>query len=78
MTCYVDPSNGDVYDHEGTVVGNLDGTGWERSWRGDFPREALDVLREAMEGSKPSAYNQTLLADMASENIEVGIHPDAL
>jgi hypothetical protein len=72
MTCYVDPSNGDVYDHKGVIVGNLDNTGWGKSWGGDFPREALDVLRGAMDSTKPSAYNQALLADMASENIKIG------
>ena len=73
MTCYFDPSTGDVYDHDGQKVGNLDGTGWDQSWSGDYPREVLDVLRDAMEGTKPSAYNQVLLADMASENIEQAV-----
>lgn len=76
MTCYVD-LNGttmDVYDHEGTLVGESIEFGG--SWSGDFPREALDVLRDAVEGTKPSAYNQVLLADMASENIEIGTPPD--
>ncbi len=68
MTCYYDPQTGDVYDHQGTVVGTLD----VQTWTGDFPREVLDVLRQNMEGSKPSAYNQALLADMASENIKIG------
>lgn len=76
MTCYVDPVSGEVYDHTGAIVGNLDGTGWDRSWSGDFPREALDILREAMDGDQPSAYNQSLLADMASENIEMGTPPE--
>lgn len=30
-------------------------------------------MLDAMEGSKPSAYNQSLLADMATENIEAGV-----
>lgn len=77
MTCYIDPNTGDVYDQEGNIVGNLvDEYDWDYSWSGDFPRQALDVLRGAMEGTKPSAYNQALLADMASENIEMGT-PDA-
>lgn len=71
MTCYYHPQSGDVYDHEGTVVGSLSAT----TWTGDFPGEALDVLREAMDGNQPSAYNQSLLADMASENIEIGTPP---
>jgi hypothetical protein len=75
MTCYFDPTTGDVFDHTGGKVGNLDGTGWGQSWRGDFPQEVLDILRSAMDGSKPSAYNQSLLADMASENIEQGTPP---
>jgi len=72
MTCYWDPKTGDVFDHEGSKVGTLDGSEWGQSWSGDFPREVLGVLRGAMEGTKPSAYNQVLLADMASENIETG------
>lgn len=75
MTCYFDPATGDVYDHGGTKVGNLSNTDWDGGWSGDFPREVLDVLRGAMEGAKPSAYNQALLADMASENIEEGTPP---
>jgi hypothetical protein len=75
MTCYFAPSTGDVFDHEGTLVGSLDGTGWGQSWSGDFPREVLDILRDAMDGTKPSAYNQALLTDMASENIEQGTPP---
>ncbi len=71
MTCYWDPQTGDVYDHRENVVGTLD----VQTWSGDFPRDVLDVLRNAMEGSKPSAYNQTLLADMASENIKIGTPP---
>jgi hypothetical protein len=75
MTCYFDPSGTtvDVYDHEGNLVG--ESIEFSGSWSGDFPREVLDVLREAMEGSKPSAYNQALLADMAGENIEQGTPP---
>jgi hypothetical protein len=77
MTCYFDPATGDVYDHEGTIVGNLDAdTDWGGSWSGDFPREVLDVLRNAMEATKPSAYNRELLADMASESIERGTPPE--
>ena len=73
MTCYFDAETGDVFDHEENKVGTLNGTGWGESWDGDFPREVLDVLREAMDGTKPSAYNQDLLADMASENIKQGV-----
>jgi len=72
MTCYVDSSNGDVYDHTGAVVGNLDGTGWGQSWTGDFPREALDVLYGALDSDKPSGYNQQLIAEIAAEQIEMG------
>jgi hypothetical protein len=77
MTCYFDPATADVYDHEGAKIGNLDDdTDWGQSWSGDFPREVLDALRDAMEGTKPSAYNQALLADMSSENIEKGTPPE--
>jgi hypothetical protein len=76
MTCYIDASTGDVYDHAGTVVGNLnEQTDWGQTWRGDYPNEALDVLRKAMTDTKPDGYNQALLIDMASENIEVGTPP---
>lgn len=73
MTCYFDPNGTtmDVYDHEGNLVG--DNVEFNGSWSGDFPREVLDVLRGAMEGTKPSAYNQVLLADMASENIKQAV-----
>jgi len=72
MTCYVDPTSGDVYDHTGSKVGNLDGTGWGHSWSGDFPRKALDVLYDALDSDKPSGYNQQLIAEMAAEQIEMG------
>lgn len=76
MTCYVDPQNGDVYDHEGTLVGNLvESHDWDRSWSGDFPREALDVLFEARENGR-SAYNQELLFQIAAEQIEMGTPPE--
>jgi hypothetical protein len=76
MTCHIDVQTGDVYDHTGTVVGNLnEQTDWAQSWRGDYPNEVLDVLREAMTKTKPDAYNQALLIDMASENIEIGTPP---
>lgn len=75
MTCYWDSETDDVYDHGGSKVGDLENTDWGGVWSGDFPREVLDVLREAMDGTKPSAYNQALLADMAAENIEQGTPP---
>jgi len=75
MTCYFDASTGKVYDYTGSQVGSLDGTGWGQSWTGDFPREVLNVLQDAMQETAPSAYNQVLLAEMASENIEEGTPP---
>jgi len=76
MTWYYDPHDGqiDVYDHEGTLVtSNIDVAG---GW-GDrgFPDEVLVVMRDNMEGDQPSAYNQALLADAATENIEQGTPP---
>jgi len=71
MTCYVDPSNGNVFDHTGDVVGSIDIT----SWTGDFPREALDVLYDALDSDKPSGYNQQLIAEMAAEQMEMGTPP---
>jgi len=76
MTIWFDLATGDVYDHEMTVIGNLEtDTEWDGSWRGRYPNEVLDIARDAMEGSRPSAYNQVLLTDMASENIKQGPPP---
>jgi len=35
----------------------------------------MAVMRESMDGNQPSAYNQSLLADAATENIEKGTPP---
>ncbi|MFA9504391.1 hypothetical protein ACERIM_16635 [Natrinema sp. H-ect1] len=61
-----------MYDHEETLVG--ESVEFSGSWDGDdFLREVLHILRDAMVGTKPSAYNQNLLADLASENIKEGV-----
>lgn len=75
MTWYFDPSGTtmDVYDHTGDRVAT--GREFGGSWSGDFPDEVLVVMRETMKGNQPSAYNQTLLADAATENIEQGTPP---
>lgn len=76
MTCYWDASTGDVFDHTGTLVGNLgEDTDWNRSWTGDFPREVLDVLYAARDGDQPSSYNQELLFCLSAEQIEEGTPP---
>lgn len=75
MTCYFNPlpdNKMDVYDHTGTLVG---GDVPFDKWSGDFPREVLDVLYAAREGSQPSAYNQELLFCVACEQIEEGTPP---
>jgi len=76
MTCWFDPDTLDVYDHNGNLVGNVGtDTDFNGTWVSDWPQQTLIVLRNAMEGTKPSAYNQRLIADMASENIERGTPP---
>jgi len=63
----------DVWDHDGTQVATdrplPEG---DRSW-GDYPDEVKVVMRENMDGDQPSAYNQSLLADAATDNIEQGV-----
>lgn len=82
MTCYFDPSQGtfDAYDHAGTQVASgveiKDSWGMDEQGRlVDPPLDFLETMRGAMEGSKPSAYNQTLLADLATNNFRVGTPP---
>lgn len=76
MTCWWDAITGDVYDHTGTLVGNLlEDTDWDKTWTGEFPHEVLDVLYAAREGNQPSAYNQELLFCLAAEQIEEGTPP---
>jgi len=80
MTWYFDPSGTtmDVYDHTGTMIAQdrlipeTDESG-EGNWMGDYPDEVLVVMRESMDGDQPSAYDQSLLADAATENIEEGM-----
>lgn len=77
MTCYWNPGTGGVYDHEGSVVGNLlNDTDWNQTWTGDFPGEVLDILYTARDGEQPSAYNQELLFCLAAEQIEEGTPPE--
>ena len=61
MTWYIDPETGDVYDHNEDVVGSIE-------LPGISDQDMRDAMREAMDGDQPSAYNQTLLADLASQN----------
>lgn len=72
MTCYFDPNGEtvDVYDHEGTLVG--ESVEFSGSWSGAYPREVLDVLYSARDGDAPNAYNQELLFCLAAEQIEEG------
>lgn len=75
MTWYFDPSGTtmDVYDHEGDLV--AEEYEFSGSWTDGYPNEVLTVMRETMEGDQPSAYNQSLLADAATGNIEQGTPP---
>lgn len=73
-----DETTMDVWDHEDTKVasdvairfdseGNPTGT-----YTGKFPTRIKDIARAEMEGSQPSAYNQSLIVDMETDNIERG------
>lgn len=63
----------DVYDHEGTQVAT--DREFNGSWS-DYPDEVLVVMRENIEGSnQPTAYNQQLILDAATENIQRGTPP---
>lgn len=74
MTWYFDPhgTTMDVYDHTGTLVAQ--GREFGGTWT-DYPDEVLTVMRESMDGDQPSAYNRSLLADAATENIVEGTPP---
>ena len=66
-----------VWDHEGTKIAEDTPVRIENgepapNFSGDFPARVKEIARESMEGNQPSAYNQTLLADMATDNIERG------
>lgn len=75
MTWYFDAGERsiDVYDHNGDLV--AEGVPFDGSWSGGFPREVFTVMRENMDRGQPSYYNQQLLMDAATENIEEGQPP---
>lgn len=72
MTWYFDISDDgtemDVYDHNGNLVETVqnDGSGFT------IPGDIHAVMRNSMEGNQPSAYNQSLIADAATNNFEKG------
>lgn len=75
MTWYFDPSGTmmDVYDHEGTLV--AENREFSGRWS-DYPDEVLVVMRENIEESnQPTAYNQQLILDAATEDIQEGTPP---
>lgn len=81
MTWYYDITGAktmDVWDHEGTKVAEDTAIGYDEdgdlvgSYPGQYPPRVKTIAREHMEGNQPSAYNQSLLADMATDNIERG------
>lgn len=76
MTWYFDAAERwmDVYDHNGDRV--AEGVEFGGRWEGDFPDEVFAVMRDALGDGQPSAYNQLLLADAATENIKEGTPPD--
>lgn len=65
MTWYLDPDTGDIYDHEGTVIKSV-------SEPFAVPDDIYKAMLEAKDGNQPSAYNQSLLMDAATDNIERG------
>ena len=82
MAWYFDPHGDymDVYDHEGTLVAEDEPISYDTGgdvvgvWT-DYPDRVKEIAREQMEGNQPSAYNQGLLADMATDNIKKGTPP---
>ena len=71
MTWYLVRDTGDVYDHEEDNVGSI-----TRPYT--VPDDVFNVMREQMEGDQPSAYNQTLIADAAMDQIELVASEDEL
>ena len=62
----------DVYDHNGDHVTTLNNDG------GGFGQQDVrDVAFEQMGSNQPSAYNQTLIACMATNQIEINRPDDA-
>ena len=59
----------DVWDHEGSQVAT--NREWSQTWD-SYPSEVLEVVRNAMDGDQPSAYNQSALAAAATGDIERG------
>ncbi|MDL0135124.1 hypothetical protein [Halobacterium salinarum] len=68
MTWLLDSETGEVIDHDGNVVATI-----EKPYR--LPDDVHEVMRDTMEGNQPSAYNQSLLVDAATNNIEVTNRP---
>lgn len=65
MTWHLDPETLDVYDHNGDVVGSAEVA--------TIPDAVYEVMQEVKDGDQPSAYNQNLLMDAATEDIEFGV-----
>lgn len=61
----------DVYDHNDDLVTTLENDG-----SGFGEQDVRDAAFDAMEGTQPSSYNQTLIAAMATNQIEIK-HPHA-
>lgn len=74
MTWYFDPDGMtmDVYDHEGTLVAADRPFSGAWSTPPGYPPEVLEVMREAFQTGGPTSYNQALLRDAATDNIQVG------
>ena len=61
----------DVYDHNNEHITTVENDG------GGFGKQDVrDVAFDAMDGNQPSAYNQTLIACIATNQIEI-IRPES-
>lgn len=63
---YVESGYMEIYDHEETLIDTIqnDGSGFSI-------QDIKTVARESVAGTQPSAYNQALLMDMATDNITI-------
>ena len=71
MTWYLDPDTLDVYDHTGEVVGSANSV--------SLPNEVHRVMQDMQDDDKPSEYNESMILDAATNNIELGTpdgHPN--
>lgn len=63
----------DVWDHNADLVAT--DVEFSGVWEGNFPDEVYAVMRAELGSGQPSAYNQLLIADAATDNIKEGTPP---